>query len=160
MNVDNKTGLVHEWTIVCQSTSIDKERGSLSIFNITDKINVSKEHFEKNMAKEEGRLFVVPADFEIISVWSKSNSEQLSLEIKTEMLDSYGESLFHFSYNIFLREGRQKARNRSKIKGLKVTGAGIYVINLSVRKDEGEEYRSIARTEIDVILSNFEKQGK
>ena len=160
MNVDKKTGLIHEWTLICQSTSIDKESGSLSLFNVTDKIRISKEHFEKHIAKDGEKGFVVPADFEIVSVWSKTNRDPLSLEVKTETVDPYGEPLFRFSYNIFLKEGRQKVRNRSKIKGFKITGAGLYVINLSIRKDEGEEFRPIARVDIEVVLSDLKKGGK
>ena len=154
MNIDKKTGLVHEWTIISQSSSIDKESGALSVFNVTDTVKVSKKHFEKHLAENSNneKPFVLPAEFEIISMWSKSNLDSLSLEIKNEMFDPYGDSLFHFSYNVFLKEGRRKSRNRSKIKGFKVNGEGLYVINLSVRKDEGEKYRPVTRTMLDVVL--------
>ena len=161
MNIDKKTGLVHEWTVICRSSSIDKESGALSIFNVADNIKVNKKHFEEHISKdgEKERPFIIPAEFEIISMWSKSNPDFLSLEVKTEVFDPFSESLFRFSYNVSLKEGRQKSRNRSKIKGFKVTGAGLYTVNLSVRKDEGEEYRSIARTAIDVALSEPKEGG-
>ncbi len=163
MNVDTKTGLVHEWTLMSRSSSIDKESGMLSLFNVVDRLLVNKEHYEKGLqsqsSEEKGegpKGFVIPAEFEIISMWSKFGFDPLSLEAKTEILDPHGNSLFRFSYNIFLKEGRRKRRNRSKIKGFKVTGEGLYVINLSVRKDEGEEYRPISRLGIDVLLRTFD----
>lgn len=161
MNVDTKTGLVHDWTLMCRLSAIDKDTGAMSLFNVVDRLVVNKDNFEKQIQKqeEEGKPkgFIIPADFEIISMWSKFGFDSLSLEAKTEIFDAQGESLFRFSYNVYLKEGRQKRRNRSKINGFKVTGQGLYVVNLSVRKDEGEEFRSIARTGVDVLLKEFNK---
>ncbi len=163
MEVDKKTGLVHDWTLMCRSSSIDKDTGMLSLFNIVDRLVVNRDHFEKHLQTQEGESekkdFIIPAEFEIISMWSKSGFEPLSLEAKTEISDAQGNALFRFSYNIYLKEGRKKRRNRSKIKGFKITGEGLYVISLSVRKDEGEDYRHVSRMAIDVLLRTFDKQG-
>ncbi|MFP4022868.1 MAG: hypothetical protein ACLFTS_03415 [Candidatus Paceibacterota bacterium] len=163
MNFDSKTGLVHEWSLLCRSSAIDKDSGALSLFNVVDRLVVNKEHFEKHFEKqkeaegESRKGFVIPTEFEIITMWSKSGFEPLSLETKTEIFDPQGDSLLRFSYNIFLKEGRRKRRNRSKVKGFKITGEGLYVINLSIRKDEGEEYRPISRTTLDVMLRDLDK---
>ena len=163
MEVDQKTGLIHDWTLMCRSSSIEKETEMLSLFNVLDRLVINKDHFDKHFKDQENsnekKAFIIPAEFEIISMWSKASFEPLSLEVKTEISDPQGISLFRFSYNIFLKEGRRKRRNRSKIKGFKVTGEGLYVINLSVRKDEGEEYRHVARFGIDLLLRAFDKQG-
>ncbi|MGM0482782.1 MAG: hypothetical protein ACQEP6_02875 [Patescibacteria group bacterium] len=164
MDVDAKTGLVHEWTLICWSSAIDKDSGSLSLFNVIDKLTVNREHFEKHLDEQkeieenEKKDFIVPAEFEIVTAWSKSTVEPLSLETKTELFDPYGKALFRFSYNISLKEGRNKRRNRSKIKGFKVTGEGVYSVNLSIRKDEGEEYRPVSKANIDVVLRTFGKK--
>lgn len=167
MNIDTKTGLVHEWTVLCRSSAIDKDTGSLSLLDIVDRLVVNKDQFEKHIDKQEKegvesekRGFVVPADFEIFTMWSKSNRDTISLEIKTEISDAQGIPLFRFSYNIFMKEGRKKSRNRSKIKGFKITGEGLYIVTLSLRKDEGEEFRPITRTGIDIILKSFDETKK
>ena len=159
MNVDKKTGLIHDWTLICRNSAIDKDTGALSIFNIIDKLSVNRKHFEDHFQKkDQEKDFIVPADFEIITMWSKKTKDELSLETKTELLDPNGESLFRFSYNIVLKEGKVKRRNRSKIKGFKVTGEGLYTVNISIRKDEGEEYRFLSKVDIDVVLQQFDEK--
>lgn len=154
MTMDSSTDeiLEHEWTVLCRSSAVDKDSGALSVFNIVNRMTVNRARVDEHMKQTGKDEFVVPTDFELITLWSKRSEQSVSVEAKTEILDPSGRSMMRFSYNVYLKEGNQRRRNRAKIHGFKITGEGRYRIAISVRKDEGEQYRPVTETSLDVIF--------
>lgn len=57
--------LNHVWSVICQSSSIDKQNNSISLFNCIESINI-----------EKNKTSILPISFNIVNYWIIDNPKK------------------------------------------------------------------------------------
>jgi hypothetical protein len=141
----------HIWSVVCQSSTIDQDDNSLSINNVLDTINIRLDE-----GKQKSTKFVIPLNFEVVSLLSNVKSEQETrVEIKVVILNPNMDKLGDFTTPIIIPSGKKRMRSRIKMSGLPIKGQGDYVVLVSIKTEEDKEFKNVADLPFEV---KFEKE--
>jgi len=132
----------HIWSVVCGSTSIDKETNTISIFNVMEQITVFT---------NETKPFRLPAPFEIVSLWSRKNEStpcqgkmrlyycdtDQNYEKQQELLIDLNEGIFY--------------RTRVRFHGIELKGQGLYKFFVDLQQSGNEAWNRVATIPVLVI---------
>jgi len=139
----------HVWTVLSQKSSIDRISNLLSIFNCIEELSlvVDKRNGSDNS-------LVIPAEFQVISFWMVENpNKDNTLEVRGELLDPGGKILNKFGDKFEIKTGILRFKNITSIQGLPITDPGRYIIKLTQKKENENEFETIAELPIDVKIS-------
>lgn len=142
----------HVWSIICQSSSIDRQTNSLSLFNSIEEIHLSiksKEFFQKNKN-------IFPIKFQIVSFWLVGEKDQ-ELEIRIDLLDPKKERLSRFEKKFEVKgsdnEKLKRFKSRINIEGMPISGEGRYFFEIQLKQPKKKEYNIVAQIPLDVDIS-------
>jgi hypothetical protein len=140
------------WTIVCKNSSVDKNSNSLSIFNILEEIQLTK---NPNVpVPKEGIMPAAPLAYEIITLWSREtkSDNELTANMQTELLDPTNKVLQSNVSEIKFEKDKSRLRIIVKALGLPITTGGTYHFRVSLKKAADKEYKYVSQVSLEVKI--------
>ncbi len=135
------------WSIVAQSSSIDKDNNTLSIFDILEEIT-----FQIQGPTPEQIVF--PVNFQLISLWERESAgKPIEQKIKFVLKDPSGKTLSQNEGLLKMESHHKRTRFKAQFQGLPATGPGTYkyeIVSLETKKNE-EEVLSSTTFEVKII---------
>ena len=129
----------HVWSVLCQTSSIDSVRNSISLFEVIEQVAILK-------GKEEATNAVGP--FEFVSYWTRQDRatpERGTFRIVIRMPD--GVEQVGQSTEVDLREF-ERVRVRGKVAALRVEETGRYEFEVQLETEDG--WTSVASVPLEV----------
>ncbi len=129
----------HIWSVICQSSSIDRQNNSISLFNCIESINVKGEKTD-----------ILPINFNIVSCWTIDHPEKKNnLVFRIEIIDPEGKIIFKKDQEINTEIGWQRVRNVAEFSGLKINNPGRYLFKISQKETD---FKVVATLPVDVDI--------
>lgn len=148
----------HRWSILCKSTSVDRDTNEMSLLGLVDEINVDAKMSDqqKEVFAQEGSI-TVQMGLIMVSLWERiekvDNREAASASIEMALLDPSGEELKKpIQYTIEIPKDKVRLRQRTKIENMSVSKSGFYKIVL-YKKEDKTKREKIAEIPIKVRLN-------
>jgi len=154
--VENETlNIKHIWSVVCGSSSIDRDSNNVSLFNVIEQISLDRSEI-KNAKVKHGRSDVaVPIKVELVSLWQRDISdEKQNQPIRLEFVSPDQKPLLSYDGNLVFEAGKTRFRFRVKLDGLRFNVAGQYNFKLSL-KDSTSNWVEVGSLPLEV---NFVKK--
>ncbi len=147
----------HIWSILCQSSSIDRDTNRLSLSNVLEEITL-KQLGDQAAMKEKDTLHSqkptgIPFDFEIVSVLERLDDKDkgpLTKEAELEFIDPQGNSLLKKNFEMNFLKGFKRLRYRIKMNGLQITINGTYQFSLRMRESKDSSFEEVAKLPLDI----------
>jgi len=131
----------HIWSVICQSSSIDKENNSINLFGCIENINVKRKDTDNN---------ILPINFNIVSCWIINNpNKKNNLIFKITIVDPSGQVIFEKDQEIITEVGWQRIRNIAKFSGLKINNSGRYLFKISQKEND---FKVVATLPVDINI--------
>jgi len=150
------------WSILCQSSSIDQETNSVSIFNSVEQLKIKfdiPKDVELRKKLEEGsekQRLTTPVRVEIITLLQKlDNKKENKSEIEISFIDPKGEELLKQSHPVVIPADKQRFRDRVKFNGLPITESGEYIFKLKIKENGEEDYEELDLLPLQVTIDNI-----
>lgn len=129
--------------IISNSSAVDQQSQSLSVFNVIDEITVDMKAINpaKPLPQTSTAQINVPIRFQVISLWKRNNlsdqSKELNFKLEVEMIDPLGKSLAKNIIDSKIPADKKRNRYILTINGMPVTVTGEYLIQF--REVNGNE---------------------
>lgn len=137
----------HNFSLLCNRTSIDENSKSISIFDVIEQITVFA---------EPDQTVRIPLHFEIFSHWMRSDLDTPATGVSRVFLrDPKGFSKKHLEINIELTE-TTFFRSIIRVSGIELRGPGKYNFIIKL-KQKDEKWKKVA--EIPFVVT-YEKPSK
>lgn len=136
----------HIWSVLCQNSTIDQDNNSLSINSVLDTINIRLKDEKQKAVK-----FVIPLNFEVVSLLSKSGSQnEEKIQMKIIILNSDMDQLGDFIAPVMIPSNKRRMRSRIKMSGLPIKGEGNYVVLVNMKTEKDKEFKNVAELPFEV----------
>ncbi len=137
------------WTIITQSSAIDRDTNSLSLFDVVEEINL-----QITGPLPENAAF--PINTQLVSLWEREESgTDLELKVRVVLKDPKGENLMENEASLKLEPAHIRSRFRIQFQGMRITSPGVYkyaLYSLEPAKTEGKDL--LASVPIEVKITN------
>ena len=131
----------HIWSVICQSSSIDKQNNSINLFSCIENINVKRKEINNN---------ILPINFNLVSCWIINNpNEKNNLIFKISIVDPDGQVILEKDQEIITEVGWQRIRNIAKFSGLKINNSGRYLFKISQKEND---FKVVATLPVDINI--------
>lgn len=149
----------HIWSVLCQSSSIDRDSNRLSILNTLEEIKIKQIDDTGDGDKRVGPQQTskepvgVPIEFEIVSMLERLDDKEkgdLTKEAEVELIDPQGGSLLKKGFEMTFRKGSKRLRYRIRMDGLKVTTSGTYNFYLRIKDAKNSPFTEVAELPLDI----------
>lgn len=136
------------WAIVAQSSSVDLDRNSLSLFDIVEEIS-----FQIPGILPENAVF--PINLQLVSLWERDEiGTDTELKVKTILKDPKNKILVGVEGLIKMKPQHKRFRYRNQFQGMPITGSGAYkyeILSLEPDKTGGKELLASAGIEVKIV---------
>ncbi len=140
----------HIWSILCKESIVNSDDNVISILGVLENLNTSITPANPKVPKPQ--KINIPFNFEIVNYWTKETPEEISMQIKTAIVDPNGKELNSVvNKSIFPKEVK-KLRSRLKAQGLTVTEDGEYLFRVSVKTDTDKDFKLVAELPLNVKI--------
>lgn len=147
-----KRSFVHLWSILCTASSVDAKNNNVSLFNVVEQVQVTKDPLVKKSGPKQNRIFV-PMKLELITLWEKIRSgENTTGTIEVHFQDPLGELLQKFRYELSMPKNRM--RNLIAIDGFFVTKEGRYVFKIKAKSANEDDFQDVGELPLQIDISN------
>jgi hypothetical protein len=147
-----KRNFAHRWSILCTTSSVDTKNNNVSLFNIIEQVQVTKDPLAKKSGPKQDRIFV-PMKLELVTLWEKIRSdEKASGTIEVHFEDPLGELLQKFRYELSMPKDR--VRNFTTIDGFFMTEEGRYVFKIKAKSSNEDNLQDVGEVPLQVDISN------
>jgi hypothetical protein len=120
----------HVWSVLCASSTIDKDNNSLSLFNVIEEIRATAR-------AAPGPGDVLPVHCEIVSLWRRAEGQPEMGEARVTLV-AEGENTGPLSENYPLDLSALRLRSRLVLDGLPISGSGVFRLVVEHRQGDGE----------------------
>jgi hypothetical protein len=148
------------WSVLCQSSSIDVDSNSVSIFNTVEEIKASfnspkDDDLRKEIEKElEKPSLVIPVQLQIVTLLQKTaENTQINGEIEVEFMNPEGKSIFKTSHPLTIPVDKKRLRDRMKINGLTITTGGEYSFKVRIKENRESAFEEFTTLPLDVMIN-------
>lgn len=151
--MNSKKNFKHRWSILCQSSNIDRESNNLSIFNILEELRVTP-------PSQDAKQIVVRMPVQLITLWEKQTAKGTATSnVAIELVDPKGNILPTVSY--VLATPQKRLRFVVNMDGIKVTESGEYMFKIRIRNDEKDIFEEVGEVPLQVAITyQFPKISK
>lgn len=147
-----KRNFRHLWSILCTASSVDAKNNNVSLFNIVEQVQVTKDPLAKKSGPKEDRIFV-PMRLELVTLWEKIRSDENAIgTIEVHFEDPSGELLQKFRYELSMPKNR--VRNLTAIDGFFVTQEGRYVFKIRAKSSNEGAFQDVGEIPLQVGIAN------
>lgn len=145
----NKTKkIVHVWSILCGSSSIDQQTKSLSLFNILEQLEVSISKKPKT-----NEAISIPMQYQLVSLLKKgTNDEAVKGEQRIKIVDPNDADIGNFIKEFEISPKHKRVRIAVSIRGFKITSPGVYLFKVGIREDGQNEFSEVAEIPLEVSI--------
>ena len=140
----------HIWSLLCRRSTIDSETNNLSIYDVFEQLTIDLKIKTGNADKVT--KINVPIEYEVVSLWSKSEDKVYSGEAKVEIIDPTGETGKVFEEPIEMPQTMKRLRTRLRISGFVAEKSGIYNFQVSYRVKGEDKYKKVADIPLEIII--------
>jgi hypothetical protein len=142
----------HIWGVLCQSSIIDNSTNNLTIFNTLEEIQVEVKP-KPGEKIEPGKLIHLPMNFEIISLWQRTNVEKKVIcDSQIEIYDSKNKLIQTFTQPFNLDEGKKRFRTILQISGFAVSESGDYSFHIKIREPNQTSFKTVSIIPLEVKI--------
>lgn len=138
------------WSVLSQAATIDMESGSVSLFNIIETLSVFG---------DPQKPFQVPAHFELLSLWTRSDPAVPEYgRMRVTLVTPGGEEIPQTEMPIDLSTALY---SRTRLHGDRISlkGPGRYVFQVDLRDENDLAWISVASIPVLVIFNPPRKNG-
>lgn len=150
-----KNIIEHVWSVVCSSSSVDRETNNISLFNLIEKLtfNIPTTVLEK-VKREEKRSIAFPIEFEVVSRFRRSEAKEgFAFDYRLRVLNAESRIIFAGQeQKIALKEGIDNIRIRNQFKNIPIQKTGIYKIVIEIRNVGETTFRSVYSIPLDIVV--------
>lgn len=152
--------IIHQWSIVCQKSSVDQGSNLLSLFNNVEEITAS-DLMVNGMKLDlkdltEKKPIVIAGDMEHVTLWRRglsSNKESIiERDMMVEWVSPAGAVLIKSEASFKIEAGKQNTRVIFKIDKIAITTTGTYLIRLFIKEPKDKVYKGVTETPIDMKI--------
>ena len=123
------------WAILCQNAVIDRDTNTVSLFNVVEEVTVPVAPPSGDISMLPG---VVPATFELVILWSRSETDEPELGMgRIALISPDSTSSTPHELNIDLTQ-YLRWRSRIKFPGLPITGEGTYTFQIEFKSESSD----------------------
>ena len=141
----------HVWSQLCQSSSVDHDTNSVSLFHLVEEVTVER---AKNAPPPPAEGSVVPVVCELVTLWQKrSEGQHVIADVEVGFIDPAGLRLQSVIYKLEIVPQHNRTRFRLKMNGLKITTAGAYAFAINIRGPNETQFVEAARVPLGVRIS-------
>lgn len=147
----------HIWSILCESSSVDRETNRLSLLNILEEIALKRPDNQKDIKKN--KLFSsqepigVPLNFQIVSMLERLDDKEkgpFTKEAELEFVDPQGKSLLKKSFELNFLQGFKRLRHIINMNGLYITTVGTYNFYFRIRESKNNPLEEVVKLPLDI----------
>src|SRR5437016_4271683 len=89
----------HVWSILCASSSIDKETNNLSIYNMLEELTLVKSEVAQKQKELTGPFLLLSLPFQLITLWERAERGVLDEQARIQVVDPKEKILSDTLYN-------------------------------------------------------------
>jgi hypothetical protein len=124
------------WSILCSSSSVDKQTNSLSIYSVLEELTLLKsEVMQKQKEIKEGSLPVV-FPFQLITLWERAESGILNETAKIQLIDPHGKTLLDTDYAVKIEQQQERNRFIASFNAFPFTNEGVYQFKILLKNHD------------------------
>ncbi len=135
------------WTIVAQSSAVDRDSNSLSLFDIVEEITFQVGGVIPDKA-------VLPFNLQVVSLWERDEvGTDFDLKLKIILRDPKNQILHEGEGAIKMEPTHKRFRLRAQFQGFPVTVPGTYryeIISAQPEKTDGKELLATASMDVKI----------
>jgi hypothetical protein len=146
----------HIWSILCESSTIEQGTNLLSLYRVIEEITASdvmkdgrKIDIKKEVTEMNPLAISTKIDFVAFLRREIPVVDASEYETKLEWISPSGKALVESKIK-FDMSSKKNVRLIFKLDKLAMTGAGTYLIRLSIKDDTKKGYRDLHETPVDV----------
>ncbi len=153
-NKKRSSGPRHIWSVLCQSSAIDRDSNTVSLFHAVENITLDKSKWDQltQGRGESGGAAPLAVQMELVSLWGRGDLENRVSEVKMVLLDPADQSLNEKIYKLVFQKNRRRMRIRIKISGIDVTDPGLYTFRLSCRSSQRQAFQAVAEIPLELTV--------
>jgi len=157
MHTINKFNVSHLWTVACQSSSIDYEKNTLSLFDTIDELNVTlgkETDLKKALEEMKAKPALIPVSCQLISMWKKVDSKkETAFTARITYQDPQGFVLSTMDHEIRIPDGKMRTRYRINIPALQANQEGEYRFAIEIIDPSKKSTVPVTEVPIDILIS-------
>jgi len=134
----------HVWSVICARSIIDSDSNNISLIDVLEQLTVGP------LPEEPGTL-VIPVNFEVVTLWSRSNHQGGRWRSRLVMITPQGTNHASAPMDVDLTRF-ERVRNRARTMGLQYEGPGRYEFRIELQEDG--EWRQVGTAFFNVILAD------
>ncbi len=140
----------HVWSLLCEKSIVNQDDNIISLISILEEVNTVITPTNPNASRPE--KINIPFNFEIVSYWTKDLSDEVKMQVKTDVFDPNNKELSSIINESIFPKDQQKLRARLKVQGLPVTINGNYYIRISIKTETEKDYKLVAELPLSIKL--------
>lgn len=152
----------HVWSVLCISSSVDKESNNISLFNIVEQLAVSpiiKPPVSTNgktvttKPKNSRDVTFVQFPMEIVSFWNREESDknkESPVNIEIDLIGPNKKSITKKEIEFVFKKGYKRTRFIIKLNGVEINTFGEYKYNINVKIPEKSIFENVAQIPLEI----------
>lgn len=141
----------HVWTVLCRTSSIDRETNNISLFEVIEQIQLAP-------IGQTPERAVAPIQLQIVSLWCRSDLErpsrgQARVAIRVPGGVESGTAIHELDLSQFRR-----LRTRSMLDRIPIAGSGLYRFIVQLRQDGQDEWSEVANMPLEITIQQTADQ--
>ncbi|HVZ75856.1 MAG TPA: hypothetical protein VG934_01130 [Candidatus Paceibacterota bacterium] len=145
----------HVWSVLCEKSTIDSDSNNITLFNITEQINIPKAisvhvgEAPETDQNPQGIFF----NRELVTLWRRDTGAELEsfgFDAKIELIDPKGKLLQTMEFSPEFQHFR-RLRTRINWQILPTTLAGEYLFRVLIR--DGKDFEMVSEVPLEVVLN-------
>jgi hypothetical protein len=136
----------HIWTVPCRFSTIDRQSNNVSLIEVLEEITVP------TVLPQQPDVGIVPAIFDVTTLWSRENDEQPESGFgRMSFLSPAGQTVFTNEYEIDLRENR-RFRSIGRVLGFPAQVSGRCHFRVDRRRSANDDWEQVAMVPVWVNI--------
>ena len=107
----------------------------------------------KNTIREILKNLRIPIQLELITLWSREDSEGRNVDAKMQILDPQGKVLLNQQYHLAFEKGKKRLRFRMRMDGIIVSISGEYLFVISTKEGGEKNYQDRVQIPVDIKIT-------
>ena len=136
----------HIWTVICRDSIIEVDTNSISLHRVIEQINVSSE------PKPQG---VLPLAFEVVSFWTRANTDVPSIaKSRIKIISPSGNQINEEDIEIEINlTTSERFRSRTRFGGFLAGEPGCYWFYIDFQQDTSSDWERVAGIPVTISFT-------
>lgn len=141
----------HIWSVLCLSSSVDKETNNISLFNVLERLDIMVNQSKQTETTNQKELNI-GINYQIVSMWTKDTNTDKDLESQIQITDDKGKLIKTFDQKVVFPESSKRLRTIINISGMTINAdSNNYSFNLMI-KQKDNKYRLVASIPLEIRM--------